>query len=79
MGMNRDDYFGMNDVYDLAYLAGSGLPTAIIGLMLGWAVDKLFYKMLPNSETHVKCPDCRELVLQDARKCKHCGCSLIPQ
>ena len=33
----------------------------------------------PSPETHVKCPDCRELVLRDARKCKHCGCSLIPQ
>lgn len=33
----------------------------------------------PTPETHVKCPDCRELVLRDARKCKHCGSSLIPQ
>jgi hypothetical protein len=30
-------------------------------------------------DTHVKCPDCRELVLKDARKCKHCGCALVPQ
>lgn len=33
----------------------------------------------PTPETHVKCPDCRELVIRDARKCKHCGVSLIPQ
>ena len=33
----------------------------------------------PNPDTHVKCPDCRELVLKDARKCKHCGCALAPQ
>ncbi len=33
----------------------------------------------PSPDTHVKCPDCRELVLRDARRCKHCGCSLIPQ
>lgn len=33
----------------------------------------------PTPETHVHCPDCRELVLKDARKCKHCGCKLIPQ
>ena len=33
----------------------------------------------PNPWTHVRCPDCRELVLKDARKCKHCGCALIPQ
>lgn len=28
--------------------------------------------------THVRCPDCRELVRKDARKCKHCGTALIP-
>ena len=33
----------------------------------------------PNHKTHVKCPDCRELVLIDAKKCKHCGCALVPQ
>lgn len=33
----------------------------------------------PSPETHVRCPECRELVIRDARKCKHCGCALIPQ
>lgn len=33
----------------------------------------------PTPQTHVRCPDCRELVRKDARKCKHCGCGLIPQ
>jgi hypothetical protein len=33
----------------------------------------------PTPETHVKCPDCRELVRKDARKCRYCGCGLIPQ
>jgi hypothetical protein len=33
----------------------------------------------PNPSTHVKCPDCREFVLKEARVCKHCGCKLIPQ
>jgi hypothetical protein len=32
-----------------------------------------------DPSTHVKCPDFRELVLTDAKKCKHCGCSLTPQ
>ncbi len=32
----------------------------------------------PTPETHVKCPDCAELVLKDARKCKHCGSALVP-
>lgn len=34
---------------------------------------------VPTPETHVRCPDCRELVRNDARKCKHCGCALVPQ
>lgn len=33
----------------------------------------------PNPKTHVKCPDCKELVLCEASVCKHCGCKLIPQ
>lgn len=32
----------------------------------------------PSPDTHIKCPDCRELILKDARVCKHCGCKLIP-
>ena len=76
MGTNRDNYFGLNDIYDVAELVGWGFPYGIIGLLLGWAVDKLLYKFIPNVDTHVKCPDCRELVLKDARKCKHCGSAL---
>jgi TM2 domain-containing membrane protein YozV len=34
---------------------------------------------IATPETHVRCPDCRELVRKDARKCKHCGTALIPQ
>jgi hypothetical protein len=33
----------------------------------------------PSPDTHVRCPDCAELVRREARKCKHCGCALIPQ
>lgn len=33
----------------------------------------------PTTETHVKCPDCAELVKREARVCKHCGCKLMPQ
>lgn len=32
----------------------------------------------PNPRTHVRCPDCQELVLKEARKCKHCGTALTP-
>lgn len=30
----------------------------------------------PDYTTHKRCPDCRELVLMDAIKCKHCGTAL---
>jgi hypothetical protein len=33
----------------------------------------------PSPTTHVRCPDCKELVLKEARVCKHCGCKLIPE
>lgn len=33
----------------------------------------------PTPDTHVKCPDCAELVRKEARVCKHCGCRLVPQ
>lgn len=29
--------------------------------------------------THVRCPDCKELVLREALVCKHCHAKLIPQ
>lgn len=32
----------------------------------------------PTPDTHVRCPDCRELVRRDARKCRHCGTLLLP-
>ena len=34
---------------------------------------------IATPDTHVRCPDCRELVRHDAKKCKHCATALIPQ
>lgn len=31
-----------------------------------------------SADTHVRCPECRELIRRDASKCKHCGSQLIP-
>ena len=31
----------------------------------------------PNPSTHVKCPDCKELILKDAQVCRYCGCKLV--
>ena len=29
-----------------------------------------------SEKTHVRCPDCRELIRRDATVCAHCGCKL---
>ena len=61
-----------------------------LNLLLGWTIAgwviALIWSFTGNvreitasSETHVKCPDCAELVKREAKVCKHCGCKLIPQ
>ncbi len=60
--------------------------TFIIPLLLGWwgkiAFDKANLEaartLSPTPETHVRCPDCRELVMKDAKVCKHCQAKLVP-
>jgi hypothetical protein len=32
----------------------------------------------PSPKTHVRCPECKEPVLNEARRCKHCGAKLVP-
>lgn len=72
-----------------------GLGWGIISLMLSPLIGGLIIAILPKAgkaalprdemgntispDTHVHCPDCRELVRKDARKCKHCGSALMPQ
>ncbi len=61
-----------------------------LNLFLGWTLigwlAALIWSLTGNTEdtsispsTHVKCPDCAELVRREARICKHCGCKLISQ
>lgn len=33
----------------------------------------------PTPETHVRCPDCRDLIRREASVCIHCECKLVPQ
>lgn len=42
------------------------------------AMGRAVMHNMPTPETHVKCPDCRELIRKDAVKCRHCSCTLIP-
>ena len=57
------------------------IPWVLFFAFVGLVIDFIRTKVAstPSPETHVKCPDCREFVMRDARKCKHCGCKLIPQ
>jgi len=69
----------------------SGIGYFLISIVLSPIVGLLLAAFLPviveapktvvevdPVETHTKCPECRELVLIDARKCKHCGAALTP-
>ena len=48
-------------------------------LKAGWLPEAQAAEFLVSPETHIRCPDCRELVRKDARVCKHCKAALIPQ
>ena len=59
----------------------------VLGLMLG-PLTVVAVSVLPTLETdtsaatpktHIKCPDCRELVITEAKVCKHCQCRLVPR
>lgn len=64
----------------VGWLFVAALLSPLIGvLMLLVLPNKAEVGATPTPESHVRCPDCRELVLRDARKCKHCGCTLVPQ
>lgn len=70
----------------LAYLAAKSRGRSGWWWLLGWLglIAVMVLPSLkrdpeaPHPDTHVRCPDCKELVRNDAVKCKHCGCSLVP-
>lgn len=73
----------------------SAVGWALLSMFLSPLISALIVAVLPkrgdaalpkdelgnpiSPESHVLCPDCRELVKRDARKCKHCGTALVPQ
>jgi hypothetical protein len=67
----------LGQITDDAALMKFWLNVAGASALIGAGV--LFKSQGPTRDTHVKCPDCRELVLKEANVCKHCGCKLIPQ
>lgn len=66
------------------YFLLAAVLSPLVGLVLALALPAKFQPVAadpdrPTPETHVRCPDCRELVRADARKCKHCGAALVPR
>ena len=61
----------------------------VLSLVFTPMVGAAFLAVLPDEswagqdrrvmpQTHLRCPDCRELVRRDACKCRHCGAALVP-
>lgn len=66
--------------HGFGYFLLSMVLSPLIGLILTIALPSLAANGAPSgptSATHVKCPDCAELILIEARVCKHCGCRLV--
>lgn len=59
----------------------SMLLSPLLGLIFCAVCDDLKHpkESAPTEKTHTKCTACREFVLRDAIKCKHCGTTLVPQ
>lgn len=64
---------------------------AVVNIFFGWTILGWLVALAwsagsarddpaaPTADTHIKCPDCAELVRKEAKVCKHCGCRLVPQ
>jgi hypothetical protein len=72
----------------LGFLVISGLigngaqPSLVLGGLFLFGFGYMAWKYrsgVPTADTHVKCPDCKELVKKEASVCPHCQCKLIPQ
>lgn len=64
-----------------------GFPAGLFALGLVAVVMSIVLRVLHTRQRaaaaeageHMRCPECRELVRRDARKCKHCQAALTPQ
>lgn len=62
----------------VALLYGWGFLLLTVPLHLIYAAIRSNRRAPPVEEDQVRCPDCRELIRWDARKCRHCGTALTP-
>ncbi|WP_051623346.1 hypothetical protein [Bordetella hinzii] len=51
----------------------------VAGVFVLLVTNKAAERERPHPSTHIKCPDCKELILKDARVCRFCGCRLVSQ
>ncbi|MBA3505473.1 MAG: hypothetical protein H0T80_06780 [Betaproteobacteria bacterium] len=63
----------------LAILFGMILLFLTIPLHLIYSIIGRRPANAPRPDAHVRCPDCKEFVLNEANVCKHCGTKLMPQ
>lgn len=63
----------------LLALVISPILAGLLLLAVGRGKSSATGEAAATPDTHVRCPDCRELVRRDARRCKHCGVGLTPQ
>jgi hypothetical protein len=70
---------GSGNWFVLAVLISPILAVILLALMPSLNPAPASGLLVPTPATHVKCPDCAEFVLREARVCKHCGCKLVPQ
>lgn len=65
----------------------SGFAWFVLGLLLSPLLMGLLVALVPRgdsghdaltAETHRHCPECREVVRVDARRCKHCRSTIEP-
>ncbi len=52
------------------------IPAHVIYMVVSFIRGR---RAVPNPSTHVRCPNCHDLVLKEATACEHCNCKLIPQ
>lgn len=75
---------GLGAVSDAGNKVQSGIHGAVNATQKGidernGKLHEPVFSSEPTPETHVRCPDCRELVRSDARICRFCRCVLVPQ
>ena len=51
-------------------------PFSLVVVALPSLKKNLTDPIAPTSQTHVRCPACRELILLNATVCKHCGSAI---